>query len=100
MRPIHLTKDRLKNKDSPATDREVAALRVINGAANWISSQSRPDLAVQTSFSQQCFPDPKVHDLVFANQLVHTCAPSKTKQSSRSMCTVYPMGRTEHSLSL
>ena len=71
MRPINLTKERLKNKNSHATEREVAALRAINGAANWISSQSRPDLAVQTSFSQQCFPNPTVHDLVFANQLVH-----------------------------
>lgn len=37
----------------------------------WISSQSRPDLAVQTSFSQQCFPNPKVSNLVYANQVVH-----------------------------
>ena len=63
--------------------KEVAALRAINGAANWISSQSRPDLAVQTSFSQQCFPDPKVYDLVFANQLVH-----RAKQNSDVEITV------------
>ena len=54
LRPINLPKDRLKNKESLATDKEVAALRAINGAANWLSSQSRPDLATQTSFSQQC----------------------------------------------
>eukprot|EP00435_Cladocopium_sp_Y103_P022015 s1030_g5.t1 len=71
LRPISVSKERLKNKDSPANDREVAALRAINGAANWLSSQSRPDLCTQTSFSQQCFPEPKVKDLLFANQLVH-----------------------------
>ena len=71
MRPISLSKDRLRNKDAKATDREIAALRAVNGAANWVSSQSRPDLSVQTSFSQQCFPEPKVRDLLFANQLVH-----------------------------
>lgn len=46
-------------------------LRAINGAANWLSSQTRPDLCVQTSFSQQCFPSPTVQDLLFANQLAH-----------------------------
>ena len=34
-------------------------------------SQSRLDLCVQTSTSQQCFPKPTVQDLVYANQLVH-----------------------------
>lgn len=71
MRPINLTKERSRDRDSKASDREIAALRAINGAANWLSSQSRPDLSVQTSFSQQCFPAPCVKDLQFANQLVH-----------------------------
>ena len=71
LRPINLTKDRLRDKETPATEKEVAALRAINGAANWLASQTRPDLCVQTSLSQQCFPKPKVKDLLFANQLVH-----------------------------
>ena len=71
LRPISLSKERQRQKDALATDREIAALRAINGAANWLSSQSRPDLCVQTSFSQQCFPRPRVKDLMFANQLVH-----------------------------
>ena len=71
LRPIHITKERSRNKNSPANDREIAALRAVNGAANWLSSQSRPDLCTQTSFSQQCFPNPKISDLMFANQLVH-----------------------------
>ena len=71
LRPINMTKQRLKHKEEKATQKEISSLRAINGAANWLSSQSRPDLSVQTSFSQQCFPDPKVKDLMFANQLVH-----------------------------
>ena len=71
MRPICLTKERARQKESNATEKEISVLRAVNGAANWVSSQSRPDLCVQTSFSQQCFPDPKVSDLHFANQLVH-----------------------------
>ena len=60
LRSITLSKERLKDKEALATDKEIAALRAVNGAANWLSSQSRPDLCVQTSFSQQCFPAPKV----------------------------------------
>ena len=71
MRPINITKERARQKESLATDREISVLRAVNGAANWLSSQSRPDLCVQTSFSQQCFPEPKVSDLHCANQLVH-----------------------------
>ena len=71
LRPIYLTKERSRDREALATDKEISALRAINGAANWLSSQSRPDLASQTSFSQQCFPKPKVKDLLFANQLVH-----------------------------
>ena len=71
LRPISLTRSRQAQKDSVATESEIRALRAVNGAANWISSQSRPDLCVQTSFSQQAFPQPKVKDLLYANQLAH-----------------------------
>lgn len=71
LRPITLSRERQKDKEALATDKEVAALRAVNGGANWLASQSRPDLCVQTSFSQQAFPSPKVKDLLYANQLVH-----------------------------
>ena len=44
LRPINLTKQRLKHKNAKANDREISSLRAINGAANWLNSQSRPDL--------------------------------------------------------
>ena len=71
LRPIKLSKYRVRQKEALASEKEIASLRAINGAANWLASQSRPDLCIQTSISQQCFPRPKVQDLVFANQLVH-----------------------------
>lgn len=83
LRSITLSKERLKDKEALATDKEIAALRAVNGAANWLSSQSRPDLCVQTSFSQQCFPAPKVKHLVYANQLIH-----RAKQYSSVEITV------------
>ena len=42
----------------------------MNGALGWLSGQSRPDLAVQTSISQQSFPNPTVEHLLLANQAV------------------------------
>ena len=71
MKPILMTRERSRQKTAHASDKEVAALRAVNGAANWLTSQSRPDLAVQASFSQQCFPTPLMSDVAFANQLVH-----------------------------
>lgn len=71
LKPVTLSRDRQRDKEPPATDKEVAALRAVDGAANWLASQSRPGLSAQTSFSQQAFPQPKVKDLMYANQLVH-----------------------------
>ena len=83
IRPIQMSRDRQKQREDPATDREVSALRAVNGALGWLSSQSRPDLCVQASFSQQCFPQPKVKDLAFANQIVH-----RSRQHSEVSVTV------------
>ena len=56
-------------KKGPAYDRAIAALRC-GFPLGWLSSQSRPDLAVQTSLSQQCFPNPTVEHLLQTNQAV------------------------------
>ena len=37
-------------------------LRAVNGSLNWLSSQSRPDLSVQTSLSQLSLPRPTMPD--------------------------------------
>ena len=68
--PIRVSKDRIKKPWLPANPQEISALRAVNGALSWLSTQSRPDLAVQTSTSQQCFPNPTVQDLLQANQAV------------------------------
>ena len=73
IRPIAISKERVKQPWLPATEKEVAALRAVNGALGWLSSQSRPDLAVQTSMSQQAFPNPTVQHLLTANQAVRRC---------------------------
>ena len=68
--PIRVSKERAKRHWLPANEREVAALRAVNGSLSWLATQSRPDIAVQTSISQQCFPRPSVFDLLQANQAV------------------------------
>lgn len=68
--PIKVSRERARQVEFPATPKEIAALRAVNGALGRVSSQSRPDLCVQTSLSQQVFPHPTVHDLLTANQAV------------------------------
>ena len=52
------------------SDGQIRVLRAINGSLNWVSSQSRPDLAAQTSFSQQAFPKPTIRNLRDANNAI------------------------------
>ncbi|CAE7388309.1 GIP [Symbiodinium sp. CCMP2456] len=70
IRPLRMTRRRAQERHSPLTDEEVKCLRAINGSLNWLSSQSRPDLATQVSFSQQSFPKPTVNDALAANNAV------------------------------
>eukprot|EP00435_Cladocopium_sp_Y103_P064168 s612_g25.t2 len=70
IRPIPVSKERTKQPSLPASEKEISALRAVNGALGWLSTQTRPDLSVQTSLSQQCFPKPTVFDLLQANQAV------------------------------
>ncbi|OLP92915.1 Copia protein [Symbiodinium microadriaticum] len=70
IKPFRLSRRRAQEKESPLTTDEIRCLRAINGSLNWLSSQSRPDLATQVSFSQQAFPTPVVADALAANNAV------------------------------
>ena len=56
--------------DDLLTESQIRVLRAINGSLNWLASQSRPDLAVQTSLSQQAFPAPRIRHLRDANNAI------------------------------
>eukprot|EP00435_Cladocopium_sp_Y103_P021986 s2754_g5.t1 len=56
--------------EMPLNDNQISVLRAVNGSLNWLSSQSRPDLSVQTSLSQQSFPRPTIQDFRRANQAI------------------------------
>ena len=42
----------------------------LNGSTNWLSKESRPDLACQTNQNQQCLPNPTVGQIRNANAVV------------------------------
>ena len=46
--------------EDKATPAEIRSLRECDGAVQWLAKESRPDLAVQVSLSQQAISDPRV----------------------------------------
>eukprot|EP00434_Breviolum_minutum_P007463 symbB.v1.2.006585.t1/scaffold387.1/size215482/8 len=80
LKPAHIAKG--IRCDAELTEAQIRVLRAINGSLNWLSSQSRPDLAVQTSLSQQAFPKPKIHNLRDANNAVRRARQNKDLEIS------------------
>jgi len=70
LRPAHLPQNRKANRHAKLDAKEINVLRGINGSLNWLSTQGRPDRAAQTSISQQSFPEPTVHHLLEANNVI------------------------------
>ena len=70
IKPLHFSKERLRNREAELNEKEIGCLRAINGSLNWLANQSRPDLATQVSFSQQSFPRPTISDALAANNAV------------------------------
>ena len=70
IRPLHMNRRRMQQKDAELTPEEIKCLRAINGSLNWLSTQTRPDLSTQVSFSQQSFPRPTVADALSSNQAI------------------------------
>ena len=68
LRPTNIPKG--AKPDQSLNAFQIKQLRGINGSLNWLSSQGRPDLAAQTSISQQAFPNPKIYHLRNANNVV------------------------------
>ena len=68
LRPAYIKKG--VNPEQKLDAFQIKQLRGINGSLNWLSSQARPDVAAQTSLSQQVFPDPKIKHLRQANNVV------------------------------
>ena len=70
IRPAHVPSARRSSRTATLDKKEITVLRAINGSLNWLASQSRPDLSAPTSLSEQSFPNPTVHHLCEANNVV------------------------------
>ena len=49
---------------------QIKQLRGINGSLKWLASQGKPDLSAQTNLSQRSFPNPQIHHLKNAKNVV------------------------------
>lgn len=92
LKPAHIAKG--IRCDAELTEAQIRVLRAINGSLNWLSSQSRPDLAVQTSLSQQAFPKPKIHNLRDANNAVRRARQNKDLEISFKPIPIDNLGLT------
>ena len=68
IRSINIPKN--SKPDDHLTPDQIRVLRAVNGSLNWLASQSRSDLSVQTSLSQQSFPNPTIKDFRNANEAI------------------------------
>eukprot|EP00435_Cladocopium_sp_Y103_P073746 s182_g45.t1 len=84
IRPVNIPKG--VDSDSLLNTSQIKVLRAVNGSMNWLASQSRPDLSVQVSLSQQSFPSPKIKDLRMINHAVR-----HAKQESSLGITFQPI---------
>ena len=82
MKPATIPKGAV-TAEAKLTEQQVRVPRAINGSLNWISSQSRPDLSAQTSLSQQAFPNPKIHHLRNANNII------RRARQHRDLCITF-----------
>lgn len=68
--PIQIEGSRLSDLTSSANASEISDFRSITGSLQWLSTQSRPDLAFLNNQLQKRVPDLRVADLVAANKIV------------------------------
>ena len=83
IRGINIPKN--SKPDEPLSTEQIRVLRAVNGSLNRLASQSRPDLAVQTSLSQQAFPNPTIKNFRSANEAIR-----RAKQEA-SLAIVFPV---------
>eukprot|EP00435_Cladocopium_sp_Y103_P017847 s883_g4.t1 len=86
LKPVYLSTNRRAQRDSPLDPKEISILRAVNGSLNWLASQSRPDIAAQTSLSQQAMSKPQVHHLCEVNNVIR-----RAKQHAELAITFKPI---------
>jgi hypothetical protein len=65
---IFVSRERRREREALCTASEITSLRAVIGILLWVAGQTRIDVAGKVALLQQCFPDPKVEDLLQANR--------------------------------
>lgn len=78
-----------------ASDYLKTQLRGLLGASNWVATQTRPDLAAQTSLGLQKFPNVTISDLKKANQVAR-----RSRQFADTKLKVLPLDLSKVALTL
>ena len=68
---IEIAKD--EEKSRPVTDKEKTLFRKLLGRLNWLSTQTRPDIAYEVSVLSSNVKNATVRDLIEANKLLKKC---------------------------
>ena len=67
---INIPRKRKQQRFSRCTAEEVEQLRSQLGVLSWLAKETRCDLAGRVCLLQQCFPEPKVADLLECNKII------------------------------
>ena len=67
---INISKERVLEKNSELTKKEMASFRTLVGQLSWISTHTRPDIAFETCELGSAFTGAKITDLIKLNKLV------------------------------
>ena len=70
VRPVDITRERKLELGNSLSSKETRQLRGIAGQLNWVSSQTRPDIAYSACETSVAVKNPTVRDLVQANKHV------------------------------
>ncbi|CAE7497148.1 RE1 [Symbiodinium sp. CCMP2592] len=67
---INIPRKRKQQRFSRRTAEEVEQLRSQLGVLSWLAKETRCDIAGRVCLLQQCFPEPKVSDLIECNKIL------------------------------
>lgn len=86
---IKIDKSRAKDPMAKATPEELTDFRSVVGSLQWLSTQSRPDVAFEVNQLQKRVRDLRVYDLVRVNKCVNEV------RKHRLSLKFYDLGETE-----
>eukprot|EP00435_Cladocopium_sp_Y103_P031789 s1589_g8.t1 len=91
LRPIHVRRDRERQRTSETTEAEKIQLRAVLGCLSWVCGQTDFVHSSDVGFSISTVPHSTVQDLLRANQLIHEVQRSPVKLTIHGMAKGTPL---------